>query len=75
MKQQLQARLGELKAEHEKGMERLRDLQRQQVQMQDALMRIEGAMAVLQEVLQPVAIGDAARFLASDGAAPAAPPL
>jgi predicted nuclease with TOPRIM domain len=53
MNEEVQNRLSILRDEYEKGRERLRELQRQQSQVEETLLRIEGAMTVLQEFLQP----------------------
>ena len=51
MNEEIQNRLAALRDEYEKGRERLRELQRQQSQVEETLLRIEGAMTVLQEFL------------------------
>lgn len=53
MDEDIQNRLTALRDEYEKGRERLRELQRQQSQVEETLLRIEGAMTVLQEFLPP----------------------
>jgi predicted nuclease with TOPRIM domain len=53
MKEEIQNRLAALRDEYEKGRERLRELQRQQSQIEETLLRIEGAMTVLREFLPP----------------------
>lgn len=52
MKQGIRSRLAVLQDEYEKGRERLRELQYQQSQIEETLLRIEGAMTVLHEFLQ-----------------------
>jgi predicted nuclease with TOPRIM domain len=52
MKQEtLQHRLEALRAEFEKGQKQLRDLHSQQISLQETMLRIQGAMQVLEEVL------------------------
>lgn len=51
MREQLQARLEELKREHEAGQTRLRDLEMQETQLRGTLLRISGAIQVLEELL------------------------
>jgi len=51
MKEQIQSRLGELQREYELGRARLRELERQQRNLEDQLLRISGAIQVLEEVL------------------------
>ena len=51
MKEQLEQRLTELKAECAAGQKMLADLQAQQANLQQTLLRISGAMQVLEELL------------------------
>ncbi len=51
MKQQLQQRLDELKQEQTAGRKMLADLQRQQADLEQTLLRISGAIQVLEELL------------------------
>ena len=51
MREQLQARLEVLRKEFETGQVRLRDLERQQAALQDTMLRISGAMQVLEALL------------------------
>jgi predicted nuclease with TOPRIM domain len=51
MREQLQSRLEELKREFEVGERRLRDLERQQIQLRETMLRIDGAIQVLSELL------------------------
>jgi hypothetical protein len=51
MNTEIESRLAALRNEYEKGRERLRELQLQQSQVEETLLRIEGAMTVLQEFL------------------------
>ena len=49
MKEQLQQRLQSLKAEFEAGQKMLADLESQQVKVRETLLRISGAIQVLEE--------------------------
>jgi predicted nuclease with TOPRIM domain len=51
LREQLQARLEELKREFETGQERLRELEMQEAQLRQTLLRISGAIQVLEEAL------------------------
>jgi predicted nuclease with TOPRIM domain len=51
MKEQLQKRLQELRSEYEAGQKMLADLEAQQTNLRGTLLRISGAMQVLEEVL------------------------
>ena len=51
MKEQLQTRLAALKAEFESGQERLAEVENQAVQLRQTLLRISGAIQVLEEEL------------------------
>lgn len=51
MREQLQARLTELKRDHQLGQGRLADLDREQAALRETLLRISGAMQVLEELL------------------------
>lgn len=51
MQEQLQSRLEELKKDFDTGQARLRDLELQQVQLRETLLRISGAIQVLEELL------------------------
>jgi hypothetical protein len=51
MRDLVQARLGELQGEYEQGRARLRELERQQRHLEDQLLRVSGAIQVLEEVL------------------------
>lgn len=52
MQQQLETRLNELRAEFEKGQHRLKELESESVSLRDTLLRISGAIQVLQEELE-----------------------
>ncbi len=58
MEEQINARLAELKRDFEMGEARLRDMEIQQAQLRETLLRISGAIQVLEEVR---AAGNAAR--------------
>lgn len=51
MRDQLERRLAELKSEFETGQARLRDLSQQQAHVQETLLRISGAIQVLEELI------------------------
>ena len=51
MKEQLEQRLEELKAEFESGQKMLADLEARQANLRDSLLRISGAIQVLEEEL------------------------
>ena len=51
MKQQLEQRLQSLKAEFESGQKMLADLEGKQATLRDTLLRISGAIQVLEELL------------------------
>ena len=51
MRQQIEARLKELRSEYEKGQTQLRQLETQVTSVRETLMRISGAIMVLEEVL------------------------
>ncbi|HXI24690.1 MAG TPA: hypothetical protein VNG71_12565 [Pyrinomonadaceae bacterium] len=52
MQEQLQRRLEELKKEFETGQQRLRELETEQTYVRETLLRISGAIQVLEEALQ-----------------------
>jgi hypothetical protein len=52
MKDQLQQRLHQLQTEFESGQKLLRDLEVRQQEVRDTLLRIGGAIQVLQEILK-----------------------
>ncbi len=52
MKDRLEQRLKELRIEFEQGQKMLGDLEKRQSELRDTLLRISGAIQVLEEVLQ-----------------------
>ncbi len=59
MREQLAQRLNELKAEYESGQKMLADLEAKQVNLKETLLRISGAIQVLEEELsQNAALDD-----------------
>lgn len=54
MQEQLKKRLESLKAEYNKGQQVLSSLQQQQAETQETLVRISGAIQVLEEVLEEI---------------------
>lgn len=59
MNETLNARLQGLRAELAKGRERLQSLQHQELQTRETVLRIEGAIAVLSEMLEELESGPA----------------
>lgn len=51
----IEGRLSELKREFESGQKLLRELEAKQVEVRDTLLRIGGAIQVLEELLRPEA--------------------
>jgi hypothetical protein len=51
MQQQMQERLAALRSEHEKGQIQLRNLELQSQSLRETLLRISGAIVVLEELL------------------------
>ena len=51
MRDRLQARLGELKKEFATGQARLQELEKQQIYLRETMLRISGAIQVLEELL------------------------
>jgi prefoldin subunit 5 len=66
MREQLKQRVSQLKAEHQKGQQMLAELESQQAELRQTLLRIAGAIQVLEELLA------AAEPSPPDGVAPAA---
>ena len=60
MKDQLEQRLGQLKAEFEAGQKMLAELEAKQANLRETLLRISGAIQVLEELLaqEPRPAGD-----------------
>jgi hypothetical protein len=58
MKEQLQKRLEELKREFEVGQNKLRELESEEVNLRQTLLRISGAIQVLDEELKLAADGE-----------------
>ncbi|PYS97695.1 MAG: hypothetical protein DMF65_11140 [Acidobacteria bacterium] len=67
MREQLQARLEELKREFETGQARLQELEAQEARLRETMLRISGAIQVLEEELA----GTQAATQAEGGEAPA----
>lgn len=60
MDQQLELRLGELKTEYEKGQVRLQLLESELRSLRETMLRISGAIQVLEEIRQPNLMSDGA---------------
>lgn len=54
----IEARLAELRAERDRGEEMLAEMQQRQAALRDTLLRIQGAIQVLEEVQQQQSGGD-----------------
>ena len=52
MKEQLEQRITELQAEFETGQQMLADLEKKQTDLRDSVLRISGAIQVLEEMVQ-----------------------
>jgi predicted nuclease with TOPRIM domain len=52
MREKIQQRLQELKSEYETGQKMLTDLEAKQLNLRETLLRIDGAIQALEEVLQ-----------------------
>jgi predicted nuclease with TOPRIM domain len=52
LEKQLETRLGELRSEFEKGQQKLQEIEAEASGLRDMLLRISGAMQVLQEELE-----------------------
>ena len=52
MKEELQARLNDLKKEFDIGQKRLRELEAEQSNVRETMLRISGAIQVLQELIE-----------------------
>jgi predicted nuclease with TOPRIM domain len=72
MREQLEQRLDELKAEYETGQNMLADLEAQQANLRKTLLRISGAIQVLEEELGKTSPGTADDMEPSEGAQDAA---
>ncbi len=55
MQDQLQQRLNDLQAEYESGQQMLADLEARQTELRETMLRISGAIQVLEELLGPEA--------------------
>ncbi len=56
MQAQLEQRLGDLKTEYQAGQKMLADLEAKQTELRQTLLRISGAIQVLEELLAPPAV-------------------
>ena len=63
MREQLQKRLEELKKEFEKGQAKLHEMEMQQSLLRETLLRISGAMQVLEELLTEAQPGQEAHHV------------
>ncbi len=69
MREQLQARLEELQREFETGQARLRELEAQATQLRETMLRISGAIQVLEETLAETESGGGGQTPAEEGGA------
>jgi prefoldin subunit 5 len=60
MREQLEQRVSELRAEHQKGQQMLAELESQQAELRQTLLRISGAIQVLEELLAGPAVQNGA---------------
>ena len=67
MQEQLKARLEELKKEYETGQARLRELETDTQYVRETLLRISGAIQVIQEMLSQPGEQEGAETLSSEG--------
>ena len=67
MQEQLKARLEELKKEYETGQARLRELETETQYVRETLLRISGAIQVIQEMLSQPGEQEDAETLSSEG--------
>jgi predicted nuclease with TOPRIM domain len=67
MQQQLKLRLEELRTEYETGQARLRELETETQYVRETLLRISGAIQVIQEMLGQPEEKDGAETLSSEG--------
>lgn len=70
MREQMEQRLAELRAEYEAGRKMLADFEAKQINLQQTLLRISGAIQVVEELLN-----DAPQSIGGDLAAVAEPAL
>lgn len=68
MREQIENRLNELRQEFETGQSRLRELETQRARLSETLLRISGAIQVLEETLAQVEGGDNPQQPSSDAA-------
>lgn len=68
MREQIENRLNELRQEFETGQSRLRELETQRARLSETLLRISGAIQVLEETLAQVGGGDSPQQQSSDAA-------
>jgi prefoldin subunit 5 len=59
MREQVEQRVGELKAEQQKGQQLLAELEGKQAELRQTLLRISGAIQVLEELLAGAKPGEA----------------
>lgn len=71
MQQQLKLRLEELRTEYETGQARLRELETETQYVRETLLRISGAIQVIQEMLGQPGEKDGVETLSSEGEPPA----
>lgn len=74
MNEPIQQRLATLRAEYDKGQERLRALHREEAELRETLLRIEGAMMVLNEMARLAPASSGADALSPPDPAPLGTP-
>ena len=73
MRERVEARLRELRAEFDTGQARLRELELEETRLREVLLRISGAIQALQEVLDEPKVAPASGAADAPGSSPGTP--